>query len=126
MAMEKLTHNGISLAFEDQGKGAPPILLIHDRGCDRGYSQVQIKRLCCKHRVVNISLPKRNGTIVPQRDRVVTLAHSVAWLCGELGIYKPLAFGNGIGKAVVAHLARHSPDLLATDAEQKNWQEKSK
>ena len=47
--MERLTRDGVVLAFEDVGKGAPPIVLIHDLACDHTALQPQLEHLRGRH-----------------------------------------------------------------------------
>jgi pimeloyl-ACP methyl ester carboxylesterase len=44
------------------------------------------------------------------------LADDLAWLCYELGLYRPVVLGHGLGGRVALDLALRYPDLPATIA----------
>ncbi|HEU5101787.1 MAG TPA: alpha/beta hydrolase [Roseiflexaceae bacterium] len=112
--MERLTRDGVALAFEDVGKGAPPIVLIHDLGCDHTALQPQLEHFRGWHRVVAADLLGHGQS--DQLTQPYTLsgfADDLAWLCHELGVYRPIAAGQGIGGMIAIELAGRCPDLLA-------------
>ncbi len=85
--MEQITHNGVTLAFEDAGKGAPPILLIHDLGSDHTSLRAQLEHFRCLHRVLAVDLPGHGvSATVAKPNTPADLADEVAWLCYELGV----------------------------------------
>jgi pimeloyl-ACP methyl ester carboxylesterase len=112
--MERLTRDGVALAFEDVGKGAPPIVLIHDLGCDHTALQPQLEHFRHQHRVVAVDLlghGQSDGLVQPYT--LAGFAEDLAWLCYELGVYRPLALGYGIGGMIAVELAGRCPDLVA-------------
>ena len=112
--MRQLARDGISLAFQDVGRGAPPILLIHDRGCDHTTFYQQIEHFRNNHRVVAVDLRghgESGGCIGDQTPG--DLAADLAWLCFELGIHMPAVVGHGLGGAVAMELAIRHPALPA-------------
>jgi pimeloyl-ACP methyl ester carboxylesterase len=112
--MERLTHDGVALAFEDVGKGAPPIVLIHDLGCDHTALQPQLEHFRGRHRVVALDLLGHGQSDnLAQPYTLAGFADDLAWLCYELGVYRPVAVGQGIGGMIAVELAGRYPDLLA-------------
>src|SRR5512133_721473 len=108
--MERLTRDGASLSFEDVGKGAPPILLIHDLTLDHTSLQAQREHFRGRHRVVGVDLPGHGQS--EGLSRVYTpacFADDLAWLCYELGLYRPVAVGQGVGGIIAAEIAAHWP-----------------
>ena len=112
--MERLTRDGVALAFEDVGKGAPPIVLIHDLGCDHTALQPQLEHFRVRHRVVAVDLLGHGQSDhLAQPYTLAGFADDLAWLCYELGVYRPIAVGHGIGAIIAMELAGRCPDLLA-------------
>src|SRR5512133_749264 len=113
-AMEHMTHNGVALALEDAGKGAPPFLLVHDLGLDHTSLQAQFEHFRHRHRVVAVDLPGHGESVpLPTSQTPAAFAHDLAWLCYELGVYRPVAVGHGVGGMVAVELAGMFPGLLA-------------
>ena len=56
--MERLTRGGAALSFADVGKGAPPILLIHDLGSNHTSWRPSLECFRNRHRVVAVDLPR--------------------------------------------------------------------
>ncbi len=112
--MDKLTRDGVCLSFEDVGRGAPPILLIHDLGSDHTSLGSQLEYFRHHHRVVAVDLPGHGRSDpAPRHFMPVDFAGDIAWLCYELGVYRPVAVGHGLGGAIAIELAAKFPDLLA-------------
>jgi pimeloyl-ACP methyl ester carboxylesterase len=112
--MERLTRAGISLCFEEGGSGAPPILLIHDLGCDHTGLQPQLQYFRRRHRVVAPDLLGHGQSDrLSQACTVAGYAEDLAWLCYELGLYRPVALGHGLGGLMALELTATCPDLLA-------------
>lgn len=112
--MRQLARDGVALAFKDVGKGAPPILLVHDRGSDHTSFGPQIEHFRRDHRVVAVDL-RGHGQSGGQQGGQTTaeLAGDIAWLCYELGVHLPAVVGHGLGGAVALEMATRYPDLPA-------------
>jgi pimeloyl-ACP methyl ester carboxylesterase len=112
--MERLARDGVALAFEDVGKGAPPIVLIHDLGYDHTALQPQLEHFRGRHRVVAVDLLGHGQSDQLAQPYTLTgFADDLAWLCYELGVYRPIAIGQGIGGKIAIELAGSCPELLA-------------
>lgn len=112
LQMRQLARDGISLAFQDVGKGAPPIVMVHDRGCDHTTFSPQIEHFRHDHRVVAVDLRGHGQSSGCIGDRSPgDLAADLAWLCYELGIHMPAVVGHGLGGAVALELAIRYPAL---------------
>lgn len=111
--METVSANGVPLSFEDTGKGAPPILLIRDLERDLDSWQSQFELFRARHRVVVVDLESGNIGKPSQAYTPADLADALAWLCSELGVYRPVAVGQSVSGAVAVEVAARYPDLLA-------------
>jgi pimeloyl-ACP methyl ester carboxylesterase len=98
--VQKLTRDGIALAYEEAGSGLPPMLLVHCWCCDHGYMTPQFQHFRHNHRVISVDLRGHGESDKPQQEYTLAgFADDLAWLCGQLRI----AF----------ELARRRPDLPA-------------
>jgi pimeloyl-ACP methyl ester carboxylesterase len=109
--VDTLSREGVALAFEDVGRGAPPLLLIHDLGRDHAAMRAQVARFRRRHRVVAVDL-RGHGASGGRAGCLGVFAEDLAWLCYELGVFRPLAVGRGAGAAVARVLAARRPHVL--------------
>jgi pimeloyl-ACP methyl ester carboxylesterase len=108
----QLARHGVGLCFEDVGRGAPPLVLIHELGCDHSSFMPQIEYFRQGHRVIAIDLRGHGKSGSPEQDYTVAgFASDVAWLCYELGVYSPVVVGHGLGGMIALELAARWPDL---------------
>ena len=54
--MQQLKRDGIALFYEEAGKGAPPILLVHGLAGDHTFMTPQFEHFRRNHRVVSVDL----------------------------------------------------------------------
>jgi pimeloyl-ACP methyl ester carboxylesterase len=108
--VDQLKRDGHVLRFEDAGKGAPPILLIPDPELGPASMDLHVTTFRPRHRVVLPDLQRRAARGSRAAD---DLADDLAWLCYELGVYRPVALGHRRGGLVAIDLATRFPDLLA-------------
>ena len=112
--MRQLVRDGVALAFEDVGRGAPPVLLIHDLGDDHSSFMQQIEHFRRGHRVVAVDLRGHGESGGPEGSHTIAeSADDLAWLCYELGVYMPAVVGHGLGGAIALELATRYPELPA-------------
>jgi pimeloyl-ACP methyl ester carboxylesterase len=112
--MGRLRRDGVTLFYEEAGEGDPPIVLVHGWCCDHTYFAPQFEHFRRAHRVVAVDLRGHGESDKPRQDYTIeTFADDVAWLCGELGLVKPVAIGHSIGGIVAFDLACRYPGLPA-------------
>jgi pimeloyl-ACP methyl ester carboxylesterase len=108
----RLTRDGVALAYEEAGSGAPPIVLVHDLGSDHTCFACQFEHFSHRHRTVAVDLRGHGQSGGPRGACAVDLlADDLAWLCYELGLYRPVLLGRGLGGKVALDLAARYPDL---------------
>ena len=102
--------NGAHLRFQVAGDGDPPLVFVHGWCCDLTYFQPQFDYFKAAHTVVALDLPGFGGSSLKNHTLdVASFADDVAWLCGHLGIVKPVIVGHSLGAAVAIELgARHA------------------
>ncbi len=112
--MEKLICDGVALAYEEAGSGARPLLFVHGWTCDHTYLAPQLDHFRARHRVVAVDLRGHGQSDKPEQGYAIEgFAEDLAWLCGQLGIEKPVVVGHSMGGTVALALAARYPDLPA-------------
>jgi pimeloyl-ACP methyl ester carboxylesterase len=110
--MKHLTRDGIRLAYEETGSGAPPIVLVHGWTCNHTYFAPQQERLSKRHRVVAVDLRGHGESDKPNGSYAIAqFADDIAWLCRELRVEKPVVIGHSMGGMTALELAVRHPDL---------------
>ena len=69
--MQQLKRDGIALFYEEAGKGAPPILLVHGLAGDHTFMTPQFEHFRRSHRVVSVDLRGHGQSEQPDRKSVV-------------------------------------------------------
>jgi pimeloyl-ACP methyl ester carboxylesterase len=110
--MQYLERNGVKLAYEESGRGAPPIVLVHGLGCDHTHLAPQLAHLSARHRVVAVDLRGHGASDAPEQGyTLAAFTDDLVWLCDELGVYKPVVIGHSMGGIIALDLAARYPDV---------------
>ena len=110
-----MTVNGVRLACDDVGSGAPAFVFIHGWCCDRSFFAPQVEHFgSSHHRVVSIDLRGHGGSDQPSGPYTIgTFADDIAGLIDILGLGKVIAVGHSLGGNVALQLAVAHPDRVA-------------
>ncbi len=112
--MEKVTRNGATLAYEEAGRGEPPLVFVHGWTCDHTYFAPQIEHFRRDHRTIAVDLRGHGESDKPEQPYTMEgFADDIAWLCGQLGVTKPVVIGHSLGGVVALALAIEHPALPA-------------
>ena len=112
--MPFLVRNGVRLAYEEAGSGGPPLLLVHGMRCNRTHMAPQLGHFMRRHRVVAVDLRGHGESDAPESDYSnQELGDDLVWLCGELGIERPVAAGHSFGGSLLLHLAVARPNFFS-------------
>jgi pimeloyl-ACP methyl ester carboxylesterase len=112
--MKHLIRDGVRLAYEESGSGSPPIVFVHGWTCDRTYFTPQQEHFVKRHRVVATDLRGHGDSDKPEGAYPISqFADDIAWLCGELGVKKPIVVGHSMGGMTALELAVRHPDTPA-------------
>jgi pimeloyl-ACP methyl ester carboxylesterase len=105
--MGSLVRDGVSLSFREEGSGAP-ILFIHPWGGDARYFAPQVERFLKSHRCVAVDLRGHGQSDKPRQSYTIEgFLDDLGWLCGQLGLERPVAVGNSLGGVLALALASH-------------------
>jgi pimeloyl-ACP methyl ester carboxylesterase len=112
--MQYLVRDGVRLAYEEAGAGAPPVLLVHGWAHDHTFLWPQFDYFRKGHRVVAVDLPGHGQSDKPDATySIAGFADDLAWLIRESGVHRPVAVGHSMGGAVVLELAAIHPDTVS-------------
>jgi pimeloyl-ACP methyl ester carboxylesterase len=96
--------SGISLAYDVDGAGEPPMLLVHGWGCDRSYLAPQFEYFAQSHAVLAVDLRGHGESGEPDpgpgRYAVEVLADDVLAVVATVGLHRPVLVGHSLGALV--------------------------
>lgn len=111
--MQFLSRDRVRLAFEEQGAGSPPMLLVHGWSCNHTHFAPQAAHFSQRHRVVSVDLRGHGVSDAPEQDYTMAgFADDLAFLCQQLGIVRPIVVGHSMGGVIAFELAARHPDLV--------------
>jgi pimeloyl-ACP methyl ester carboxylesterase len=112
--MQKLSRDGVALAYTEQGqgRGTPPLLFVHGWSCDHEYFAPQVEHFSDRHRTIAVDLRGHGVSDAPEQVYTMAgFADDLVWLCGQLGVEKPVVIGHSMGAVVALELAALFPDV---------------
>jgi pimeloyl-ACP methyl ester carboxylesterase len=106
--------DGVSLYYEQDGSGDPPLVFIHGWCCDHTFFQPQYDHLKNSHGVTSLDLRGCGRSDRPDNGYdIPALADDIAWLCAELRLSRPIFIGHSLGGMIAIELAARYPSLPA-------------
>lgn len=110
--MAKVSLNGITVGYDDEGNG-DPLVLDHGHPFNRSMWRPQVARFRHSHRVIAADLRGYGeSSIVPGKTPLSTFAHDLAALLDHLGIDRIVLGGLSMGGQIVMEFHRLFPDRI--------------
>jgi pimeloyl-ACP methyl ester carboxylesterase len=109
--------SGISLAYEVDGAGEPPMVFVHGWGCDRSYLAPQFEHFAPGHAVLAMDLRGHGESGQPAAGPGVydvdVLAGDVLAVADVAGLRRPVLVGHSLGALIGLSCAAQSGALSA-------------
>jgi pimeloyl-ACP methyl ester carboxylesterase len=100
--------DGIPLAFEVRGAGAPALVFVHGWSCDRSYWRGQLRPLAARYQTVAVDLAGHGGSGVGRRAwTMAAFGEDVVAVVEQLGLGQLVLIGHSMGGDVIVEAARH-------------------
>lgn len=110
--MPYVTRDGLRLYYEQDGSGDRSFVFVHGWCCDHTFFAPQYEQFKSSSTVTTLDLRGCGRSDRPNGGYAVpTFADDLAWLCGELGISKPIVVGHSLGGLIGLELAARHPSL---------------
>jgi len=106
-SMPYLLREGVKFHHETLDGSGPALVLVHGWCCDMSYFAAQAEYFAGRgRRVVSLDLRGHGASDKPVGDYSIGgFADDVAWVCGELGLEKPVVIGHSMGGIIAFDLA---------------------
>jgi pimeloyl-ACP methyl ester carboxylesterase len=102
------------LAYQEQGSGSPPMLLVHGWCCDHTYFAPQAEHFSADHRVLSVDLRGHGASDKPEQEYTMAVfADDLAFLCEQLNVDRPVVVGHSMGGVIAFEMAARHPDGVA-------------
>lgn len=109
--MARLEDGGLTIEYEDEGRGDPPFVFVHGWATSRAVWRLQVERLKQEHRCLAIDLRGCGGSSPAAPLDMVTAADDVARVMREARIGPAIIAGHDTGGIVALILNERHPDL---------------
>jgi pimeloyl-ACP methyl ester carboxylesterase len=111
----RMHREGVALAYDDAGEGAPPILFVHGWGTDRGVLEPLCTWARRSRRAVAVDLRGFGASDAPEQAYTIEgYADDLSFVVSELGLSRPIVVGHSMGGLVALDFAaRHAEQLAA-------------
>jgi len=102
--------DGVPIAYQVYGQGAPALLLVHGWSCDRSYWKEQIEYLSPQYRLVLVDLAGHGESGTGRKDYTMSaFGADVAAVVDSLGLQKVVLVGHSMGGDVIVEAAKQLP-----------------
>jgi pimeloyl-ACP methyl ester carboxylesterase len=107
------TNDGVSIAYDVNGKGAIALVFVHGWSCDRSYWREQIKTFSKNYKVVTIDLAGHGQSALNRTNWTISsFGNDVASVVKKLKLKRIILIGHSMGGDVIVDAAHHLPDRI--------------
>jgi len=112
--MKHVTRDGVKLAYVEAGIGPKSMLLVHGMQCDHTHMLPLLEHFApLGYRVVALDVRGHGQSDKPHSDYSnQEFNDDLIFLCGELGLKRPIAMGHSFAGGNLVHLIAHRPDFF--------------
>jgi pimeloyl-ACP methyl ester carboxylesterase len=108
------SRDGIPLAFEVHGAGAPTLVFVHGWSCDRRYWGSQVRPLAARYQTVAVDLAGHGESGVGRRAwTMAAFGEDVVAVAEQLGLGEVVLIGHSMGGDVIVEAALRLGDRVA-------------
>jgi pimeloyl-ACP methyl ester carboxylesterase len=101
------SRDGIPLAFEVHGAGAPSLVLVHGWSCDRRYWRGQVRPLAARYQTVAVDLAGHGESGVGRQAwTMAAFGEDVVAVAEQLDLGELVLIGHSMGGDVIVEAAR--------------------
>lgn len=106
--------DGIPIAYEARGSGAPALVFVHGWSCDRGYWAGQFDSFARRFQVVAVDLAGHGDSGLGRADwTIAAFGADVAAVTEALRLERVILIGHSMGGDVILEAARRLPGRIA-------------
>ena len=99
--------DGVPIAYEVRGQGAPALVLIHGWSCDRTYWKEQVEALSPQYQLVLVDLAGHGQSGLGRKDyTMASFGADVAAVVDSLGLKQVVLVGQSMGSDVAVEAAK--------------------
>jgi pimeloyl-ACP methyl ester carboxylesterase len=109
--METISRDGQAVSYIARGEGAP-LVFVHGWCCDHASFAPQVDAFAPTNRVVALDLPGHGRSSQASVHSIESYAETVAWLCQQLDLSKPVVIGHSMGGMIAVEAAASYPDVF--------------
>jgi pimeloyl-ACP methyl ester carboxylesterase len=115
--MKTLMRDDVALAYSESCRAHSqrlPLVFVHGWSYDHTLFAPQVARFSAAYRVITIDLRGHGDSDAPHQEYTVAgFADDLAWMCGQLGVERPVVIGHSMGGTIALELAACYPRLPA-------------
>jgi len=105
--------DGIPIAFQVQGSGAPALVFVHGWCCDKSYWDAQVPYFSRKYKVVTVDLAGHGESGLGREAYTMeAFGEDVVAVVDKLGLDKVVLIGHSMGGPVILEAARRMPERV--------------
>jgi len=105
--------DGIPIAFQVQGSGAPALVFVHGWCCDKSYWDAQVPYFSRKYKVVTVDLAGHGESGLGREAYTMeSFGEDVVAVVDNLGLDKVVLIGHSMGGPVILEAARRMPERV--------------
>ena len=113
MRSEAVSRDGIRIAYETRGEGAPALVFVHGWSCHRGYWEAQVDALSADALVVALDLAGHGDSGSAREAWTMSaFGEDVVAVVDHLALDDVVLVGHSMGADVVLEAARHLRDRV--------------